>query len=154
MFRSKFKSFFLLFFSSFIILSCGGGSGSAPFLLTLPTNTNLFLDEDNNFDINIRATTNYLSEIEYTILSNTTNGASTLNLNGSYSYLPDLNYFGSDKITIQVKAFRLDSSNVRTTEILTKNLMLNLTVNPVNDPPVLEITSYTTSYTSNFLLFN
>ena len=154
MFRSKFKSFFLLFFSSFIILSCGGGSGSAPFLLTLPTNTNLFLDEDNNFDINIRATTNYLSEIEYTILSNTTNGASTLNLNGSYSYLPDLNYFGSDKITIQVKAFRLDSSNVRTTEILTKNLVLNLTVNPVNDPPVLEITSDTTSYTSNFLVFN
>ena len=93
------KNYFLIFFSIFFIFSCGGGGGSEPFSLTLPNlsaNNNLSLDEDNDLNTIIRASTNHPSQIEYTILSDTSNGLSNLDLNGNYSYSPDLNFFGND----------------------------------------------------------
>ena len=53
-------------------------------------------------------------------------GTLVLNSNGSFSYTPELNYFGPDSFTYRVNDGTVDS-NVT---------MVSLTVDPVNDPPV------------------
>ena len=154
MIKYNYKNYFLLLASTFFIFSCGGGGGAAPFTLTLPANNSLSLNEDNDFNTTIRASTNHPSQIEYTILSDTSNGLSNLDLSGNYSYSPDLNFFGNDSFTVQVRAFRLDSSNVRTSEVLSQNMIINLQVNPVNDAPILQITTDVSSYTDASLVFS
>ena len=135
----------------FLLVSCG--EGKAPFTLTLPDVSNLTLDEDNELVTTFNAKTNYLSEIEYTLSSNSTNGNSEISLDGVYSYSPNLNFFGSDSFKIQVTAYRLDDG-VRTGTIISKSLNVDLTVNPVNDPPELNILDDLSSYTKTSMVFD
>ena len=128
-----------LFICIFVISSCGGG-GSAPFALTLPNLSSISLNEDNPYTSTIGASTNYKSVITYEILNSTINGSSEITSNGSYNYLPNQDFFGNDNVTIQVKADRLGDDNLTTGEILIKTLPISIVVNPVNDPPVINIT--------------
>ena len=128
-----------LFICIFLISSCGGG-GSAPFTLTLPNLSSISLNEDNPYTSTIGASTNYKSVITYEILNSTINGSSEITSNGSYNYLPNQDFFGNDNVTIQVKADRLGDDNLTTGEILIKTLPISIVVNPVNDPPVINIT--------------
>ena len=128
-----------LFICIFLISSCGGG-GSAPFALTLPNLSSISLNEDNPYTSTIGASTNYKSVITYEILNSTINGSSEITSNGSYNYLPNQDFFGNDNVTIQVKADRLGDDNLTTGEILIKTLPISIVVNPVNDPPVINIT--------------
>ena len=88
----------------FMVVSCGGGK--APFALTLPDISNLTLDEDNELVTTFNAKTNYLSEIEYSLTTNSINGNSTISLDGVYSYLPDLNSL--ETIVLQFKLQLID----------------------------------------------
>ena len=135
----------------FIVASCGGGK--APFALTLPDISNLTLDEDNELVTTFNAKTNYLSEIEYSLTTNSINGNSTISLDGVYSYLPDLNFFGNDSFTIQVTAYRLDNG-IRTTSVISKTMKVDLTINPVNDPPELNILDDLSNYTKTSMVFD
>ena len=135
----------------FIVASCGGGK--APFALTLPDISNLTLDEDNELVTTFNAKTNYLSEIEYSLTTNSINGNSTISLDGEYSYLPDLNFFGNDSFTIQVTAYRLDNG-IRTTSVISKTMKVDLTINPVNDPPELNILDDLSNYTKTSMVFD
>ena len=135
----------------FLVASCGGGK--APFALTLPDISNLTLDEDNELVTTFNAKTNYLSEIEYSLTTNSINGNSTISLDGEYSYLPDLNFFGNDSFTIQVTAYRLDNG-IRTTSVISKTMKVDLTINPVNDPPELNILDDLSNYTKTSMVFD
>ena len=135
----------------FMVVSCGGGK--APFALTLPDISNLTLDEDNELVTTFNAKTNYLSEIEYSLTTNSINGNSTISLDGVYSYLPDLNFFGNDSFTIQVTAYRLDNG-IRTTSVISKTMKVDLTINPVNDPPELNILDDLSNYTKTSMVFD
>ena len=76
------------------------------------------------------------SEVLTTILvTQPANGTLTLNLNGSFEYTPNLNFFGNDMFTYKVTDGMLES-NVST---------VSITVNPINDAPV----SYNNSYVMN-----
>ncbi len=60
-------------------------------------------------------------------------GSVALNANGSFTYTPVANFFGSDSFTYQA------SDGVR----LSAPATVNITVTPVNDPPVAQNDSYT-----------
>ncbi len=95
MYRNKFIAVLPLFF---ILVSCGGG-GSAPFTLTLPTNSSITIDEDSGHTSTFIASTNYKSQISYEIINTTNNGESILSSSGSYTYQPYQDYFGLDNLT-------------------------------------------------------
>jgi VCBS repeat-containing protein len=61
------------------------------------------------------------------LISGPSHGTLTLNADGSFTYTPNLNYNGIDSFTYKANDAELDS-NVAT---------VNITVNPVNDAPVL-----------------
>ncbi len=63
----------------------------------------------------------------------------TLNANGSFDYTPATNFNGSDSFTYHANDGFLDSNTVTVT----------ITVNPVNDAPVVTTSSGTTAYTEN-----
>ena len=67
------------------------------------------------------------TSLTYTVVAQAGHGSVTLNQDGSFSYTPNANYFGSDSFTWKVNDGSLDS-NVAT---------VNLTVNGVNDRPVV-----------------
>jgi large repetitive protein len=66
------------------------------------------------------------------VVSGPTHGSLTLNGDGSFSYTPDANYNGPDSFTYQAS----DGT-------LTGSATVNITVNPINDPPVAVNDSYT-----------
>ncbi len=68
------------------------------------------------------------------LVSTTSNGSLTLNADGSFTYTPNANYFGSDSFTYKGNNGTGDS-NVAT---------VTITVNPVNDLPVAVADAYTT----------
>ena len=146
-------SFINLFSCILIITSCGGG-GSAPFALTLPNLSTVSINEDNPYSTVIGATTNYRSIISYQILSSTINGTSEITSSGSYSYSPNQDFFGNDNVTIQIKAERVGDDNLTTGEILTKSLSLSIVINPVNDPPVINITDELNNFSDLNLMLN
>ena len=137
----------------FLISSCGGG-GSAPFALTLPSNTSITIDEDNGHTSTFVATTNYKSQITYEILNSTNNGVSNITPEGSYSYEPNQDYFGSDNLTIRITALRVDDNNVATGETLIQTFPVSITIRPVNDPPVIEIIDDLSIYSDVSLIFD
>ena len=142
-----------LFICIFLISSCGGG-GSAPFTLTLPNLSSISINEDNPFTSAIGASTNYKSVISYEILNSTINGSSEITSNGSYNYLPNQDFFGNDNVTIQVKADRLGDDNLTTGETLIKTLPISIVVNPVNDPPVINITDELNNFSNLNLMLD
>ena len=142
-----------LFICIFLISSCGGG-GSAPFTLTLPNLSSISINEDNPYTSTIGASTNYKSVITYEILNSTINGSSEITSNGSYNYLPNQDFFGNDNVTIQVKADRLGDDNLTTGETLIKTLPISIVVNPVNDPPVINITDELNNFTNLNLMLD
>ena len=143
-----------LYFSLFFLISSCGGGGSAPFALTLPSNTSITIDEDNGYTSTFVATTNYKSQITYEILNSTNNGVSNITPEGSYSYEPNQDYFGSDNLTIRITALRVDDNNVATGETLIQTLPVSITIRPVNDPPVIQIIDDLSVYSDVSLIFD
>lgn len=66
--------------------------------------------------------------------SDPSHGTVTLNTNGSFTYIPDSNYFGSDSFTYMASD-GLDSDTATVT----------ITINNVNDAPVATVDTYTTN---------
>ena len=149
----KKNSSLILFFYLFILSSCGGG-GSPPFSLTLPMLSTISINEDNPYTSTISATTNYKSQITYEITYSTTNGESNLTTSGLYNYEPNQDYFGADSFTIKVTAQRLDDNNITTGETLIKNMTIAININPVNDPPVINIIDELSAYSDTSLIIN
>lgn len=61
------------------------------------------------------------------LVAEPTNGTLTLNADGSFTYTPNADYFGADSFTYLARDPGLNASNIAT---------VNITVNPVNNPPV------------------
>src|SRR5207344_3369561 len=67
-----------------------------------------------------------------TLVSSTTNGTLSFNADGSFTYTPNSDFFGSDSFTYQVNDGELDSGLAT----------VSITINAVNDAPVASDDSY------------
>ena len=139
--------------SLILVSSCGGG-GSPAFSLTLPSIPTISINEDNPYTSTISASTNYKSLITYEITNSTTNGDSNLTTSGTYSYEPNQDYFGADSFDIKVIAQRVDDNNLTTGEVLIKNMTVSININPVNDPPIINIIDEISAYSDISLIID
>ena len=124
-----------------LIASCGGGGGGGsstpaiPFAITLGS-ASFSVNEDNTYTGPIAATANEVVTLTYAITTQPSNGTLNLSTNGDITYIPSTNYNGSDQFQYSVTAVE---------KSVTKNATVNITINPVNDAPVITITSFTGS---------
>ncbi len=83
-------------------------------------------------------------ELSVTLASNVSNGALTLNSDGSFEYTPDANFFGTDTFTYEVSDGKggTDTGTVA------------LTINPVNDTPVAADDNYSVDEDDTLLTGN
>ena len=146
------KKITYLFIYIFFLSSCGGGS-SDPFAFISTMDSSVTIDEDTSYNSTFSATTNYKSKITYEIVTSTINGQSNITTSGNYSYQPNKDYFGKDNLSIKITAARLDGNNMETGENITMSLPVSITINPVNDPPSIEILDDLSAYSDVSLLF-
>ena len=149
---------YIFIFCTFLLTSCGGGGGgggddsvgtgptpptTTPFQLSIGL-TEFSTNEDTSYSGSLAAVANEQVTLTYVITSNTSNGSLSLGTNGNITYSPNENYFGSDAFQYSVTA---EEKNV------TQNATVNITVNSVNDLPVITFVT-SPDYSKNTLLYD
>jgi hypothetical protein len=143
-------SFFLLIF----LTSCGGGGGSAPFSFSVGTDQIVSTNEDILLTGSFSASTNYSSNITFSISSLATNGNVSINSSGRYSYTPNLNFYGDDDFGITFSATQVDDTGQAIGAPITYTRSVDVTINPVNDSPIISVTGDFSAYSSSTLIFD
>ena len=127
---------FRLFAILIFIVSCGGGGGGSappvPFAITLASSSSISIDEDTTYTGNVVATANEPVTLQYELTSTTTNGVLTFSETGAISYSPNENFNGQDEFSYSVTAVE---------KSVTRNSTVNITINPVNDLPLISMDS-------------
>lgn len=136
------------------LTGCGGGGGAAAFALLIADIGNLSTNEDTSFSGNLSASTNYNSVISYSISSSPSSGDASISDNGSFLYVPNPDYYGQDNFAIRVTATRKDSNNNTVGTPINKIQNLNITVNPINDAPVLTMVSDLSGFDKTNIIFD
>jgi hypothetical protein len=131
-------------------ITCNGAGGSSSasvtvvaFALTLASGE-FTVDEDNELNDSIAATVNEAVTISYEIVTDVSSGNLNLNLDGSFSYIPNSNFSGTDQFEYLVS---VAEKNV------TKTGTGIITVIPVDDSPVINFEN-TSDFSKNKMLFN
>ena len=139
---------YIKYFSILLILSsCGGGGGGGgapaiPFAITIGL-TSIVVNEDVTYNGTILATANETAALAYAITAAPVNGVLVLSDDGSISYTPKLEFSGSDEFTYSVTAASKNS---------TKSATVAITVNNVNDVPVITMVSKANLDKNNILI--
>ncbi|MDA9867309.1 Ig-like domain-containing protein [Gammaproteobacteria bacterium] len=136
---------------SFILASCGGGGGGGgdaspapvPFSLSIGL-TSFATDEDTSYSGSLNATANETVTLTYAITSSPSNGQLTLSSNGSITYNPNADFFGSDEFQYSVTAVE---------KSVTKNATVSISVNGINDEPTITVTQLTADDNTDYPLF-
>ena len=133
----------------FLLVSCGGGGGgggaAAPpvaFALTLAAGI-FSTNEDTDLNASIAASANESVTLTYAITSNVSSGVLTLSAGGSIKYVPNSNFFGTDEFQYSVN---VSEKNITRTGTAT------ITVNSVDDPPILAFET-ANDFSKNKMLF-
>ena len=126
--------------SLFFIYSCGGGGGGpAPFAFTVGLDKILSTNEDVDLTGSFSASTNYASNITYSISTPAKNGTANINDSGVFTYSPSPNYFGEDDFVITFSATQIDENKQPVSGPITYTRNVDVTVIAVNDPPFFQI---------------
>ena len=144
------KSLSILIF----LTSCGGGGGSAPFSFTVGLDQIVSTNEDVLLTGSFSASTNYSSNITYSISTFPKNGNVSINSSGRYSYTPTLNFHGNDDFDITFSATQVDDAGQTIGAPITYIRSVDVTINPVNDSPTISVTSDFSDYNNNTLIFD
>ena len=137
---------YIFVFCTLLLVSCGGGGGggsnndsvdpvSTPFSITFGL-TSFSVNEDEVYEGSIVASANETVTFSYSITSGPSNGRVNLTSGGAFSYRPSADYFGSDQFQYSVTAVEKN---------VTRTATVNITVNSVNDAPILTITNFVKS---------
>ena len=128
------------------IASCGGGGGGGappvPFAITLASSSSISVDEDTTYTGNVTATANEPVTLNYELTTTTTNGVLTFSESGAITYSPNENFNGQDQFSYSVTAVE---------KSVTRNSTVTITINPVNDLPIISIDSKTNLDKDNLL---
>ena len=127
------RLFFLL--ALLFVSSCGGGGGggtSVPFAITFGLDS-FSVNEDTSYSGNLSVSANETVTLNYSIVSDVTNGTLSIGSSGSISYQPRLNFNGVDQFTFSVTAVEKN---------ITKQSSVNITINEVNDAPTINLADY------------
>jgi hypothetical protein len=133
------KNTLYLFLCLIFVSGCGGGGGAAAFALLIADLGSTSTNEDTTFNSSLSASTNYNSDIAYSISSEPTNGQASITSSGAFTYIPNQDYYGQDTFAIRVTATRKDSSGQTIGTPLSKTQTIDMTINPVNDAPILTL---------------
>jgi hypothetical protein len=123
---------FIYLLSLLILISCGGGGGggsSVPFAITFGLDS-FSVNEDTSYSGSLSVSANETVTLNYSIVSDVTNGTLSIGSSGSISYQPRLNFNGMDQFTFSVTAVEKN---------VTKKAVVNITVNEVNDMPTISL---------------
>lgn len=123
---------FIYFSCLLILISCGGGGGggsSVPFAITFGLDS-FSVNEDTSYSGSLSVSANETVTLNYSINSDVTNGTLSIGSSGSISYQPRLNFNGTDQFTFSVTAVEKN---------VTKQAVVNITVNEVNDMPTISL---------------
>ena len=131
-------------------ISCTGAGGSSSdtvtvkaFALTLASGI-FSTDEDTELSGSIAASANESVTLSYSITSDVSSGNLTLNSDGSFSYRPNSNYFGTDQFEYTVNVAEKN---------LTETGNANITVNSVDDKPTI-VFEVSNDFSKNTMLFD
>ena len=124
--------------STIFLAACGGGGGGAeapapvvppaPAPLTITLNDSSHsTDEDNAVTANFDVSTNRSATLSYSTSNEPDYGSVSFSGN-SFTYTPNNNFFGSDEFEVTASA-----------ESASDSAKISLTINSVNDVPVLEV---------------
>lgn len=133
---------YFLFFTIFLLTSCGGGGGGGsstpvpPFSITV-NSFSISTDEDISYSGTLSATTNETTTVTFEAVTTPTSGSLTISSSGSYEYIPTLNFNGTDSFSYRALA-TLKSKN-------SSEATVSITVNAVDDAPVLTINDLPTN---------
>jgi hypothetical protein len=131
------KKYLFISFSLIFIYSCGGGV--APFTFTVGPDKIVSTNEDENLTGSFSVSTNYSSNITYSISIPPKNGTVTITDLGAFTYAPSPNYFGQDAFAITLNATQINENNQPVSGPITYTRNVDVTVIAVNDPPFFEI---------------
>lgn len=134
------------------IYSCGGG-GAAPFAFQVGEITPVIINEDMGTSGNFSTSTNYTSSITSTISTFPKNGTATVN-GTSFTYTPSSNFFGEDDFSVTLTATQKDENGQNVGTPLTKIRSIDITINPVNDSPTIEIFDDLSNYNENSIILD
>ena len=126
------------------LISCSGGSSieaAPPALFTISTgNPTISLDEDTSYEGNLAYTVNTSEPyiLSFSLISNPAIGSVQLSSNGSFIYMPDNNIYGSDSFE-----YSIAMTNSAGTKNTSTSGIASLTINSVNDAPIIAVTQFT-----------
>ena len=143
------KNIYLVLSLLFIYSCGGGGGGAAPFAFTVGLDKILSTNEDVDLTGNFSASTNYTSDITYTISTFPKNGNASVNSSGTFTYSPSPNFFGEDDFTITFSATQIDENQQPVGGPITYTRSVDVTVNPINDSATIELSGDFSSYDNN-----
>ena len=143
-----FIKFVLSFSLALALISCGGGGGgggggeSAPpalFTISVGTTT-ISLDEDTPYEGNFPYTVNASEAytLSFSLTSNPAIGSVQLFSDGSFLYTPNNNIYGSDSFE-----YSIAMTNSAGTKNTSASGVASLTINSVNDEPIIDVTQLT-----------
>ena len=106
--------------------------------LVLAVNDSFTTTEDTQLDANVMTNDQVLCNLPITVTANTSplNGSVAIKSDGTFTYIPSLNYNGTDSFDYTITDNAGGSSTTKVT----------ITINPVNDPPVTLNDSITVKY--------
>ena len=119
-----------------LLSSCGGG---VTFSFSVGQDKIVSTNEDVALSGSFSNSTNLPSTITTSISSPPTNGTVTVTNSGSYNYTPSANFFGEDEFSITFSATQKDENGQPIGAALTEIRSVEVTINPVNDSPVIEV---------------
>lgn len=137
MIRKKYS----LIISLILIYSCSGGGGSVAFSFDVSADKILSTNEDVNLTDNFLASTNYPSDITFTITTAPKNGNAIISNSGSFTYSPNQDFFGDDNFVITFSAIQIDDNGQPIGSPITYIRNVSINILPVNDAPFFEIVS-------------
>jgi len=137
LFRS-FSSYLLILFFVSLLAACGGGGGTPANTAPTATDDTLVTDEDTSATGTLSGTDPDTADtLSYSIVTNGISGSATIDdaSTGTYTYVPNANANGADSFTFIINDGTINSAEATIT----------VTINPVNDAPVGDDGSLTTT---------